>query len=306
MKIAVVGSRGTLGTAVMSRWNSEKIAKYSPNSAPDTLVGLDLPEFNVADRRFTLSTLAEIRPDVILNVSGIHFIDWAESHPNTVRTVHVQGAANLRDAAARTGAILVQIGCAEVFSPLENNNSTQTRSWREEDDASTESVFARTKLDAERAASESERHLIVRASTLFGELGEQSAGNIADTILKSSRRTRELRVINDIRVSPTWTLDFLRGLRFLIHSNVTGRYHLANQGSATLFEFAEFLLKSCGLKNHAVIGISSAEYGCLAPRSKNTALDTERYHALGGYPMPDWQAAVREFVEDRQVGISCS
>lgn len=301
MKIAVIGSRGTLGTAVMSRWNSETVAKYSPNSAPDELFGLDLPEFNVADRQFTFSALAEIRPDLILNVSGIHLIDWVESHPNTARTVHAQGGANLRDAADRIAATLVQIGCAEVFSPLESDESTRTRPWREDDDAVNESVFARTKLDAERAAGEALRHLIVRTSTLFGELGEQSVGNIADTILKSSRRTRELRVIDDIWVSPTWTLDFLRGLRFLIHSGVTGRYHLANQGSATLCEFAQFLLQTCGLKNHAVIGISSAEYGHLVERSKNTALDTNRYHALEGrYPMPDWRTAVREFIEDRQ------
>ena len=317
MKIAVVGARGTLGSALRKYWNSAAVREKSlmlADAADDELMPLDLPEFDVTSRRFTLDTLSEIAPNVIINASGVHFFDWVEAHPNTARTVHVQGAANLREAARRTGALLVHLGCAEIFSPETADSSAQNGDggesnavslppWREEDAPNPLSILAKTKLDAERAVAEAPRFLIVRTSTLFGDLGEQSAGNLADTILKSSRRTESLKVIRDIRVSPTYTLDLVRALRCLVQTGATGVYHVANAQTATLAEFASHLLKTCGLSRHKIVGITSSEYGGAAPRSTDTTLDTSKYRRLpDACTLPDWHEAVREFIARRQEG----
>ena len=319
MKIAVIGSRGMVGSAVMKWWNSPAIRGKMTDGAlaglpDDELFPMDLPEFDVSSRLFTKDAFDAIRPDVILNVSGINLLDWLESHPNTARTIHVQGAANLREAAKKTGALLVQLGCAEVFySPApaqtaegEKNGQDEkkieeNRAKTEEDVPNPESVYALTKLDAERAASEAERHLIVRTSTLFGAPGSQGSGNLVETVLKASRRSRSIQVIREIVTSPTFKLDLLRGLYYLIQTGATGRYHVAGPKSASLDEMARFLLDACGLKRHSVTGISMKDYGCRAPRSTWTVLDSTRYRTLpGAYPIPDWKAGIEEFLELRR------
>ena len=299
MKIAVIGSGGPLGSAIARWWNTPAVT-FGGESADDRITGLDLPDFNVASRRFTLDTLGEIAPEVIVNCAALRFIDWAESHPNTARTIHVQGTANLRQAADRLGALLVQISCAEVFGDTDPDAPPRT----EDDRPAPESVFAKTKLDSERAASQAGDFLIVRASTLFGEAGEQSAGNIADTILKSSRRTRSLRVLDDRKVSPTYTVDFLRGLRFLIHSGARGVYHLVNSGVTTPAQFAKALLAACGLTRHEIEGITSEQYGEIAPHSRNLTLSAGKYAALAGAPpMRPWEEALRDFIARRQASL---
>lgn len=312
MKIAVIGSRGTLGSALMNFWNSPLVWEKIPtrgtaaaNLPPeDELVPFDLPEFDVTSRRFTLDALTAIRPNVIVNASGINLLDWVEEHPNTARTIHVQGTANLREAARRTGAILVQFGCAEVFYSGPDDSSVsaaETRPKTEDDIPNPESIYAKTKLDSERAASEAPRFLILRTGPLFGGVGSQSSGNFVETVLRSSRRTRALQVVRDIRVSPIFTLDLLRALRFLLDSGATGRFHLANGGSATLDELARKLLDLCGLTRHEVRGISASDYGYKAPRSRFAVLETARYRALdGSYPLPNWTDALGEYIDLRR------
>lgn len=296
MKIAVIGTGGMVGTAVMRFWNSplvrEKLAvSYRP---VDELIPFDLPEFDAASRICT-DSLIHLNPNVILNLSAINLPDWLESHPNTARTVHVQGAANLRHAASKTGALLVQLGCAEVF--YENVDSVPKM---ETALPNPESIYAKTKLDAERAASEWERHLIVRTSALFGFPGSQGVGNLVDTVLKAVRRTDTIQVLSDTRVSLTFVLDLVRALRFLIHAGEQGLYHIAPSQIVTPAEAAQFVLDVCGLKRHRIEGISSEQYGNRAPRSLNTSLDSSKYHALPeSYPIPAWQDAVREFLELR-------
>ncbi|MBQ5368104.1 MAG: sugar nucleotide-binding protein, partial [Thermoguttaceae bacterium] len=117
MKIVVVGSKGTLGLALTQSWNDPRVnARVAANlgSAPeetnDLVTGLNLPDFDVCSRMFVVDTIGDIRPDVVINASGINLIDWAEKHPNTVLNLHGHGVSNLVSAARRTGALLVQFG----------------------------------------------------------------------------------------------------------------------------------------------------------------------------------------------------
>ena len=298
MKIAVIGTGGLVGSAVMRRWNSIPLSgKSACPEPPDELIGFDLPEFDAASRIST-DGLVSLRPDVILNLASINLPDWLESHPNTARTIHVQGAANLRHAAAKTGALLVQLGCGEIFY-----RDGDAPPHSEDDTPNPESVYAVTKLDAERAVSEYDRHLIVRTSVLFGEPGTQGTGNFIDTILKTVRRTRTIQVLNDTRVSLTDADDLVGALRFLTHSGTTGLFHVAPPDTVTPAEAAVFLMNACGLRNHRIVGITLKEYGCIAPRSRSTALDASRYRALpGAYPIPGWRQALRRFLDRRAQG----
>lgn len=292
MKIAVIGKGGLVGSAIMRAWNALPMAgKIDP---PDELIGFDIPEFDASSRIIT-DGLVSIRPDVILNLASVNLPDWLEPHPNTARTIHVQGTVNLRHAAQKTGALLVQLGCAEVFY-----TKTLGRAWHETDTPNPESIYAKTKLDAERAAAEYDRHLIVRTSALFGDPGVQGSGNLIDTLLKAVRRTRTIRVLDDMQVSLTFVDDLVGAIRALVRAGATGLYHVAAPEQVTPIEAAEFLLSRCGLNHHRLSGISTEEYGFRALRSRNTSLNSSRYHTiLGTYPISGWRVAISRFLEVR-------
>lgn len=343
MKIVVVGSKGTLGSELAKRWNDPRVAaRIAANtgvepsvadSVPDTIIPLNIPDFDLCSRMIAVETICDFRPDVIVNAAGINHIDWLESRPNTARTLHEHGPANLREAARRCNALFVQYGCGEVFyrsrlaegavderercaTPEEARSSVLAF----DDEASLDlpvdpaapgfdettvpnpaSVYAKTKLESERVASECPKSLILRFSSLFGETSEYSSGNLVDSLLKAFCRASRVSAISDCVLEPLWAVDVLCATKVLVRLKARGVYHLTGGSRTTPEELARYLLAKTGLRGKSVGGVSMKEYGVSAPRSVFTILDSIRCDKLeGAYRIPDWRTAIDDFFDWRQ------
>lgn len=281
MNVVIVGARGLLGSDLVRHWNDGL-------ETGDSLIPFDLPEFDCAKRMIVDCMLEAALPDLIVNVAGVRMIDYLESHPNTARTIHSQAVVHLRDFSEKHRIRLVQLGCAEVFySP------SDSPPHREDESPSPESVFAKTKLESERIALEATNSLVVRTSTLFGTGG----GNLVDSLLNAAKRSRRIQVIDNVRTSPTWTVDFTHALVRLVRNGQTGLVHLTNRGTATPLEVARFLFERKGLASHQLVPISLEQYGTMAPHSHNTSLDSSCYETIpGSYVMPSWEDALERYL----------
>ena len=322
MKFVIVGKNGLLGGALIRHAVSLNMCEGQD------FVSLDLPDFDVTSRRFALETLNELKPEVMINTVGVTRIDWLEKNPNTARTIHVQGTANLREAAKRNDALLVQISCAEVFGQAAEecgvedkalsirstgNSKLQTPNskWTEEITPEPVSVYAKTKLDGERAASEAPRHLIVRTGPLFGQCHQRNnqchqRNNLVETLLHSLRRTEKMSVVNDLRASYTWADDLARAVFALIERKGTGLYHVANAGFASPLDVAREISKQTGIRREYE-PITAADYGFVAPRARDTVLDTSKYDAVEDAPkLSDWQTALGDYLAIRSVSVKIS
>ncbi|MGL6227236.1 MAG: SDR family oxidoreductase [Thermoguttaceae bacterium] len=294
MKVVLIGNTTPLGCAFL-RVGTELGVEMTP---------LDLPDFDLTFRRFVLETIEPLQPDVIVNTAEIPLIDWLESHPNTARSYHVQGTVNLRDSAKRTNALFVHCSTMEVFGDVAR--SKEKRGLTELRTLNPQSVYAKTRADAERAALEWDRHLIVRSSMLFGQSIGQSVNNFVETILNAVRRTRTFRVLDDLYFSPSWTDDVARAVFSLVaHSMKTGLsgiFHVANGGPfATHLQIARELSRLTGLKLE-LERISSAEYGFQAPRCLSCTPDCSKYLALSDvFPLRTWKKALSAYLDSRTV-----
>ena len=122
MKIVVVGAKGTLGSAIANYWNDPRVERRIAANvgatvveSDDVVIPLNLPDFDLCSRLFVVETLSDFKPDVVVNAAGVNLIDWLETRANTARNVHANAVANLKEAVRRTGALLVQFGCGEIF-----------------------------------------------------------------------------------------------------------------------------------------------------------------------------------------------
>jgi len=294
-RIVLIGSHGHLGNTLVRNWTN----------AGENIVALDLPDFDLISRMIVLDTLVPLKPDVIVNAAGLEQIDWLQTHPNTSRSIHVQGTANLREAAKKTGALLVQFSTSEVFGSATPRKIRQ--GFTEDETPDPQSVYARTKHDSERAAAEWDKHLIIRTSMLFGQTTERSSGSLVETIFNAVRRTRNFRVISDRFVTPTWTEHLAVAVRDLINHAIRkktyGIFHLASGGKASYFEIAKEIARITGLKLE-IEPIGQEEYGFKAHRGTHSTLNCKRYHKLAGvFRMPTWQAALEQYIDSRAVNV---
>ena len=85
---------------------------------------------------------------------------------------------------------------------------------------------------------------LVRTAWLYGKAGK----NFVKAILAQAGEKNRLRVVDDQRGSPTYTLDLAMALRSAAEKGLEGTYHVTNQGSCSWLGFAEKILDLAGRK----------------------------------------------------------
>jgi dTDP-4-dehydrorhamnose reductase len=282
MTVAVTGAQGQLGGELCRQYGAEAI-------------GLDLPEFDLTDGDAVARRLAALRPTAVINTAAYTLVDRAETERERCRAINVDGVRVLAEACNRLGCPLVQISTDYVFG----QGSAQSVPFRETDEPAPRGVYAQTKLEGEREAARSARHLIVRTCGLFGRLGPRSPGNFVETMLRLGAAGKRLRVVDDQRCTPSYVPQVARAVRFLLDSGASGTFHVVNSGSTTWYEFAEASFRLSGMAV-AMERITTAEYGALAPRPAYSVLDGGKYHSLPGCPrMSPWEEALAEYLRQR-------
>jgi len=284
-RLALVGAGGMLASMVRSL-------------APECydIVPLDLPDFDLTDRRGVLSTMDMLRPDVIVNCAAYTNVDGCESNEDVALQVNASGPGFLAEAALMLDATLVHVSTDYVFDGQKNSPYT------EEDPVNPQSVYGRSKLLGERAILESglKKFFIVRTSWLYGPGGK----NFVETILRLAQEREELRVVADQIGNPTYTRDLADAIFRLLPDAPFGIYHVSDQGVCSWYEFAceivaEFVRRGGQVKVKKIIPISTAEYPLPATRPVYSVLSKNKYEAVVGVVLPPWQLSLSHYFDIR-------
>jgi dTDP-4-dehydrorhamnose reductase len=273
MKYLVTGANGGLGSALME----------ALTGGPDTAVGVDLPELDVADPDAARARLLAERPGVVVNCAAMTDVDGCEDDPGLARRVNAEAPGHLAAAAKEVGACFVQIGTDYVF------DGRLGRPYREDDPTSPLGVYGATKLAGEEAARAAGGDLlVVRTSRLFGPRGK----NFVLAILKKARETQRLQLVTDQRGSPTYAPDLAQAILHLVRQGRRGLYHATNAGACSWLEWARELFAAAGLQRE-LVPVTGAAFAAKAPRPPDSTLDCAKLEATG-FQRRDWREATRE------------
>jgi dTDP-4-dehydrorhamnose reductase len=278
MKVLVVGSRGMLGSDLMS--------VLSPLY---DVIGIDLPDLDITQPEQCLAKVRALRPNIIINSAAFTRVDDCETSQEQAFLVNGHGAGNLAQAAAASGSFLIHYSTDYIF------DGQKTEAYVEEDEPNPQSVYGKSKLLGETLVHERcSKHMILRTSWLFGNNGP----NFIRTILDIARKGTPLRVVNDQRGSPTYSLDLAVHTRLMIEAGCRETYHVTNSGSCTWFDLASSVLEWAGVQGVSVTPVTTADFPRPAPRPANSVLANDRLQRAGVPPMRSWKIAAREYVEN--------
>ncbi len=275
MKVMVIGARGMLGTDLI-----QVFAGMAP-------FGLDLPEFNMTDRKQCLDRALGFAPEVIIDAAALTNVDYCETHEEEALLVNGQGTGNLAEAANKAGALLVYYSTDYVFDGRKNGG------YLEDDPTNPVSIYGKSKLSGEEfVRSLCPKHLILRTSWLFGCHGK----NFIRTIVGLARQGQQLRVVNDQQGSPTYSLDLAERTLTMLEAGCHGTYHVTNRGSCTWYELARRSLEWASVPGASIEPVSTVEFPRPAPRPACSVLVNARMESEGFEPMRSWEEAARAYV----------
>jgi dTDP-4-dehydrorhamnose reductase len=280
MNALVLGSTGQLGSACVEVFRAGGF-DVTPLSHADV---------EIADGRSVRRALEHYHPDVTVNCAAYVRVNDAEDHADDAFRVNALGALHVAQACAEFKSVCVYISTDFVF------DGTASRPYTEEDVSHPINVYGTSKLAGEFLVQQvCPRWLIARVAGLFGETGSRGkGGNFVDTIVRNGKVGAPIRVVNDVRTSPTYALDAAKTLEWLLSHGETGVFHLANAGSCSWFEFAQRILELVGAPTRPE-AITSQEYPSRAPRPKNSSLRSTRLPPEARALLRPWQDALASY-----------
>jgi len=193
--------------------------------------------FDITNPKMTMDFIEDAEPDVIIHAAAFTDVDACESQQDKAFAVNGLGARNVAIAAREVDAKLFYISTDYVF------DGAKTEPYREYDHPNPQTIYGKSKLMGQEFVGEQlSRFFIIRIAWLYGQNGH----NFVKTMLNLAREKEEIKVVDDQRGSPTWTMDIARQIRKLLSTEAYGTYHCTSQGSCTWYEFALEIFKYAG------------------------------------------------------------
>jgi dTDP-4-dehydrorhamnose reductase len=263
----VTGASGLIGS---------HIARAASGCAPGlsvralTRAALDLLDFKAVRERFH-----QEKPGLIIHCAALSRSTSSQEQPDLARKINVDATAALAEAAAEIPFIFFSTDL--VFDG-------QKGSYVETDSVNPLSVYAETKVAAERIVLANPRHSVLRTSLTYGI---SPAGDRAfnEEMLLAWKAGRVLRLFTDEFRCPIPAEITARAVWEFARQNAPGLYHLAGGERLSRWQIGERIASRLGIENPAMQRASLREYQG-APRSPDTSLDCSKIQALLSFRIP--------------------
>ena len=283
MKVLVTGSKGQLGTDVISELEQRGLSA----------VGVDIEEMDITDPDSVMQVIGETQPDAVIHCAAWTAVDAAEDEEKRplVHKINVEGTQNMANASKAVDAKIVYLSTDYVF------DGQGERPWQPDDkNYAPLNYYGQTKLDGELAiASTTDKYFIVRIAWVFGLNGN----NFIKTMVNVGRTHDTVRVVNDQIGNPTYCFDLARLLVDMIETEKYGYYHATNEGDyISWYDFTCEIYRQAGMDTK-IVPVTTEEYGLsVAARPFNSRLDRSKLMEAGFTPLPAWQDAVARYLKE--------
>lgn len=213
------------------------------------------------------------RPAIVINAAGYTDVDGCEDNRDHAFAVNGKAPGIIAAACAKSGATLVHYSTDYVFDGT-------CREYREDDRPNPINVYGQSKRAGETAVQENtDDYRIIRTSWLFGSHGR----NFVDTVFTLSKQVPVVRVVDDQRGKPTYSVDLAQKTPEILSCS-PGIYHITNDGVCSWYEFARAFIPNA-------VPCSTAEFPRKAKRPAFSVLVSTKTA-----PLRHWKDALTEYI----------
>jgi dTDP-4-dehydrorhamnose reductase len=251
-----------------------------------------LIKLNIINQDNLRNVFKEIKPDIVLNTTALHNVDYCESHQEEAYDINAKAVRMIADLCNNLGSRLIHFSTDFVF------DGNKVGKYSESDNPNPLNIYAKSKLVGEFEAMRCASYSILRSSVIYGwtplevQGSASSSGkpmNFALWVLSKLNRGEEIRVVDDQFTSPTLA-DMLAEVALNIATSDKNEvYHVSGTSCLSRYEFTR---KISDVMGYSANGISVKPVGSnafvqLAKRPMNSCLNCERLQNQFKYDLLD-------------------
>ena len=278
MKILLTGSNGQLGHDFKKIFNKKNIEYIATDYKElDITNDEDLNKFFQENEGITH----------VINCAAYNDVDKAETDKK-VWLLNAEAPKKLAEFSKKIGAIFVTYTTDFVFDGKKNSP------YVEDDNTNGVSEYGKSKAQGEKDVLEAyDRSFVIRTSWVFGIANN----NFNKQVINWSKSRNELNIVDDQVSVPTYSMDLAEFSWKLIQTEKFGLYHITNDGIASKYDQAKYVLEKIGWKG--TLGrAKTADFNLPAKRPAYSKLDSSKVEKLLGEKIPTWQSGIDRFLEE--------
>lgn len=280
MKVMITGAGGNIGRRLLEELQARG----------HDVTGLRHRDLDITNFRTVGKHIGDASPDLIIHCAAMTQVDRCAEQPDEALRINASGTQNVALACQRVGAAICYLSTNEVF------DGERGEPYLEYDAPHPINPYGYSKWVGEQMVRDLlPRHYIVRTSWLFAHSGH----NFLQKILQLAGQGNPLKVVCNEVASPTYAEDLVQALSALVETERFGVYHLTNEGRASRFEFARYILDCAGYATLSITPIIQAQYPRPSRPPTYSALRNFNAAQLGIQLRP-WRAAVDAFIEQEK------
>jgi len=277
-KLLVIGASGLAGykTALLAKSDFEVYGTYNVREMKldeGESLQLDITKGDDVKKVFS-----EIKPDLVINTSALHNVDYCEDHKEQAFDVNSKAVKTLYENCEKNGSKLVHISTDYVF---DGNNKVP---YEETSKPIPVSVYGQSKLEGENVLKNS-RHVVIRPSVVYGWTPLELAGvtsssgkpmNFALWLLTQLNKNQPLKIVTDQFASATLGDSLAESAIKMATSNKAGVYHVAGLSCESRYDFSVKLAKKFGYDSSTISKVSSTDFKQKAKRPAYSCLSSQK------------------------------
>ena len=272
MKILVTGANGMLGQDLCPILQDEGF----------DVIETDINNLNITNKNEAQNFISLEKPDMVIHCAAYTNVDKAEEDFENALLINKTGTYNIACACKKNDIPLIYISTDYVFDGEKDGK------YLNSDIPNPQNVYGISKLEGEKAVQLLlDKFYILRTSWLYGHHGK----NFVETMI-SLKDKEELKVVDDQKGCPTWTVELANAIVEIIREEFPfGIYHVCGTGETTWFGFAKKIFELLNY-NVNLKPCTTKEFERKAKRPKNSTMENNGI-------CRNWESALKDYIELR-------
>lgn len=278
MKILLTGSNGQLGYDFKKLFDCLKIEYIATDYQElDITNNESLERFFTENKDFTH----------IINCAAYNDVDKAETDEK-VKLLNIIAPYKLAEFTKKIDAVYVTYSTDFVF------DGDKREPYTEEDTPNPLSEYGKSKYEGEKSVLKTyDKSFVIRTSWVFGIANN----NFNKQVINWSKSRDTLNIVDDQVSVPTYSRDLAEISWKLIQTGKYGLYHISNEGIASKYDQAKYVLEKIGWEGK-LNRAKTADFNLPAKRPEYSKLSSEKVEKLLGEKIPAWQSGIDRFLEE--------
>lgn len=274
----ILGVSGLTGYKIAKNASSKYDVYGTYNVRPAKLENCTTLKLDLIQADHVYKIFAEIKPDIVVNTTALHNVDYCEENKNQATQVNMEIVRTLYDNSEKFNSRLVHMSTDYVF------DGKATRPYTESDKALPISVYGQSKLDGENVIAES-NHVVIRPSVVYGWTPLELAGttsssgkpmNFALWVLTKLNKKEPLKIVTDQFASSTLADSLAESILKIAETNHSGLYHVSGLSCESRYDFTVKLAEKFGYDTSLISPTTSTSFVQKAKRPSYSCLDCQK------------------------------